>query len=55
MEPTYDFSGIVSSISGATGALAAKIPELVGAALAVAVLVFAARLGWRLVRSLAGR
>lgn len=46
---------IVSAISTQTSAIAGAIPNIAAAALGVAVLVFGVRLGWRLVRSLAGR
>lgn len=52
MEPTA-LEGLVTSITGQATAIAGVIPDLVVAALGVAVLIFAARLGWRLVKSLA--
>ena len=52
MEPTA-LDGLVTSITAQTTSIAGIIPDLVVAALGVAVLIFGARLGWRLVKSLA--
>jgi len=46
---------IVSAITTQAGAIADKVPALVTAALGVAVLIFGARLGWRLVKGLASK
>jgi len=46
---------IVTAITTQCTTISAQIPALVTAALGVAVLIFGARLGWRLVKSLAGR
>lgn len=46
---------VTSTIQSKCAELSGAIPGLAGAALGVAVLVFGVRLGWRLVRSLAGR
>lgn len=48
-------SDVTTTIQSKCTELAGAIPGLAGAALGVAVLVFGVRLGWRLVRSLAGR
>lgn len=54
MEPT-GLDAIVSAITTQASAIAGKIPEIATAALGVAVLIFGVKIGWRLVRSLAGR
>lgn len=54
MGPT-GLDAVVSAITTQANSIAGEIPELATAALGIAVLVFGVRLGWRLVRSLAGR
>lgn len=54
MEPTL-LEEVVNAITNQTTAIAGQIPTIAAAALGVAVLIFGVRLGWRLVRSLAGR
>lgn len=49
----YQMEAIVTAVSAQATAIGAEVPALVTAALGVGILIFGARLGWRLIKSLA--